>query len=420
VRSLNAPPRRRASYLQSVLLVMKSACMLAGLATAVGCSKDEGPHPGATPARVEVGVVEIRPQRVLLTTELPGRTSAFRVAEVRARVDGIVRKRLYREGGDVREGQPLFQIDPAPFEAALQRARAQFTSAQASAATARLLAERYGPLIKTNAISRQDYDNAIAQARSAAANVDAARAEVTTAQINLGYTRVHAPISGRSARSNVTEGAYVQAAQATLLTTVTQLDPIYVDTTWSAVDLMRVRGELERGQLVMVEGKPRVTVVLEDGTEYARPGTLLFTEVNVEPSTGSVLLRALVPNPRGELLAGMYVHARIDEGSQPDALLVPQRAVTRDRSGRATALIVEGAGDVGKVQLRTLQVERAVGDAWLVTRGVASGDRVIVEGLQQARPGVTVRAVPAPAELGAPPPAGAGRPPRGGGSPGGR
>jgi membrane fusion protein (multidrug efflux system) len=399
---------------------MKSACLLAGLAAIAGaCSKDEGSRPGVKPPPVEVGVVEIRPQRVQLTTELPGRTSAFRIAEVRARVDGIVLKRLYREGGDVRQGQQLFQIDPAPFEAALQRARAQFTSAQASAATAQLLAQRYGPLIKTHAISRQDYDNAVAQARSAAASVDAARAEVRTAQINLGYTRVYSPIAGRSARSNVTEGAYVQQAQATLLTTVTQLDPIYVDTTWSTVDLMRVRRELERGQLVTVEGKPKVTVVFEDGSEYARPGTLLFTEVNVDQSTGSVPLRALMPNPRGELLAGMYVHARIDEGSQPDALLVPQRAVTRDRAGQATALVVEGAGNVGKVQLRTLQVDRAVGDAWLVTRGIASGDRVIVEGLQRARPGATVHAVVAPASLPSPA-AGAQPPPHGGGSPGGQ
>jgi membrane fusion protein, multidrug efflux system len=394
---------------------MRSAVWLAAsVAVAAACSKDDGSQPRAKPAPIEVGTVEIRPQRALLTTELPGRTSAFRVAEVRARVDGIVLKRLYSEGSDVREGQQLFQIDPAPFEAALQRARAQFTSAQSSETTARLLAQRYAPLIKTNAISRQDYDNAVAQARSTLANVAAARADVRTAQINLGYTRVYAPISGRSGRSNVTEGAYVQQAQATLLTTVTQLDPIYVDTTWSTVDLLRVRRELERGQLVTVEGKPKVTVLLEDGSEYAQPGTLLVTGVNVDETTGSVPLRALVPNPRGELLPGMYVRARIQEGSQPDALLVPQRAVTRDRSGRATALVVDPAG---KVQLRQLQVDRAIDDAWLVTQGIAPGDRVIVEGLQNVKPGATIRAVPAPAGLGAPaPPAGA--QPHASGSPG--
>ncbi|HEX3759235.1 MAG TPA: efflux RND transporter periplasmic adaptor subunit [Kofleriaceae bacterium] len=378
--------------LQPHVVIMKPAAWLAGsVALAGACSKD-GSQPSAKPPPIEVGVVEIEPQRVLLTTELPGRTSAFRVAEVRARVDGIVLKRLYREGGDVRQGQQLFQIDPAPFEAALQRARAQFTGAQSSQITAKLLAERYAPLIKTHAISRQDYDNAIAQARNSVANVAAARADVRTAEINLGYTRVYAPIAGRSARSNVTEGAYVQQAQATLLTTVTQLDPIYVDTTWSTTDLMRVRHELERGQLVTVEGKPKVTVVLEDGSEYAQPGTLLFTGVNVDPTTGSVALRALVPNPRGELLPGMYVQARIEEGSQPSALLVPQRAVTRDRTGQATTLLVDRAG---KVQLRPLQVDRAVGDAWLVTHGIAAGDQVIVEGLQRARPGATVKPVPA-------------------------
>ncbi len=372
---------------------MKPAAWLAGsVALAAACSKDDGAQPGAKPPPIEVGVVEIQPQRVPLTTELPGRTSAFRVAEVRARVDGIVLKRLYREGSDVRHGQPLFQIDPAPFEAALQRARAQFTSAQSSQATARLLAERYAPLIKTNAISRQDYDNAVAQARSTLASVAAARADVRTAEINLGYTRVYAPIAGRSARSNVTEGAYVQQAQATLLTTVTQLDPIYVDTTWSTADLMRVRREIERGQLETAAGQPKVTVVLEDGSEHAQPGTLVVTGVNVDETTGSVALRALVPNPHGELLPGMYVRARIDEGSQPAALLVPQRAVTRDRSGRATALIVDGAGKVG---LRLLEVGRAVGDAWLVTRGIAAGDRVIVDGLPRAKPGATVHAVPA-------------------------
>lgn len=396
--------------LQPVLVVMKPAVWLAGsVALAAACSKDAGSQPSAKRAPIEVGVVEIQPQRVLLTTELPGRTSAFRVAEVRARVDGIVLKRLYREGSDVRKGQQLFQIDPAPFEAALQRARAQFTSAQSSEATARLLAQRYAPLIKTNAISRQDYDNAVAQARSALANVAAARADVRTAEINLGYTRVYAPIAGRSGRSNVTEGAYVQQAQATLLTTVTQLDPIYVDTTWSTSDLLRVRREMEYGQLVTVEGKPKVTVVLEDGSEYAQPGTLLFTGVNVDETTGSVALRAVVPNPRGELLPGMYVRARIEEGSQPDALLVPQRGVTRDRSGRATALVVDRAG---QVQLRQLQVDRAIGDAWLVSQGIAPGDRVIVEGLQKVKPGATVKAVPAPASLGAAaPPGGPMQPP---------
>ena len=216
---------------------------------------------------------------------------------MRARVDGIVQKRLFTEGADIRQGQALFQIDPAPYRAALQRARAQLASAEASATSATLLAERYARLIQKHAISQQDYDNAIAQRRRSAADVDAARAAVETAEINLGYTRVDSPISGRTGRSNVTEGAYVQQAQATLLTTVTQLDPIYADTAWPTIDLLRVRRAIEAGQLVTIQGKLRVTLVLEDGREYPRPGALLVTGVNVEQTTGSVPLRALVPNP---------------------------------------------------------------------------------------------------------------------------
>ncbi len=376
-------------------------CSLTGLiAIASSCAKDNASDTSAQPTQsVEVGTVEISPRRVLLTTELPGRTSAFRVAEVRARVDGIVQRRLYAEGADVRAGQPLFQIDPAPYQVALQRARAQLASAEASAASQRLLAERYSRLIAKHAISQQEYDNAVAQAKTALANVEAARAGVKTAEIDLGYTRVYSPIAGRSGRSNVTEGAYVQAAQATLLATVTQLDPIYVDTSWSTAELLRVRRAMERGGLVTIEGKPKVTVVLEDHREYAHPGTLLFTDVNVDATTGSVALRALVPNPRGELLPGMYVRARIQEGTDANALLVPQRGVTRDRGGKPTALIVNRAG---KVELRQLQADRAIGDSWLVTQGITPGDQVIVEGQQNVKPGAIVKAVPAPASLGAP------------------
>ncbi|MDB4954903.1 MAG: efflux system, rane fusion protein CmeA [Myxococcales bacterium] len=375
---------------------------LAGLfALASACAKDNGARAGAQSTEsVEVGTVEIRPQRVQLTTELPGRTSAFRAGEVRARVDGIVQKRLYTEGADVREGQPLFHIDPAPYLAALQSARAQLASAEASAASVKLLAGRYTRLIQKNAISRQEYDNAIAQEKTAVANIEAARAAVKTAQINLGYTRVYSPIAGRSGRSNVTEGTYVQQGPATLLTTVTQLDPIYADTNWSTVDLLRVRRALERGQLITLEGKPEVTVVLEDGREYAKPGTLLVTGVTVDQTTGSVPLRAVVPNPRGELLPGMYVRVRLQEGTDPNALLVPQRAVTRDRTGKATALVVNTAG---KVELRQLQTDRAIGTSWLVTAGIAPGDHVIVEGQQRVKPGATVKEVSAPAEIGEPP-----------------
>jgi membrane fusion protein (multidrug efflux system) len=373
---------------------MASRALLGVIAVSCTCGDDRGaPERAAVTHAIEVGTVEIRPQSAKLTTELPGRTSPVRAGEVRARVDGIVQKRLYVEGADVREGQPLYQIDPAPFQAALQQARAQLASAEASATSAKLLAERYARLIQTRAISRQEYDNAIAQDKTAAANIAAARAAVKTAEINLGYTRVYAPISGRTGRSSVTEGAYVQAAQATLLTTVTQLDPIYVDTSLPVSDLLRVRDELARGQLVTIAGKPRVTVMLETGRELATPGTLLVTGVNVEQSTGSVPLRAVIPNPHDELFPGMYVRASVEEGTQPNALLVPQRAVSRDRSGTATALVVKN----GKVESRRLAADRAIGNAWLVTAGIAPGDHVIVDGQQKVKAGMAVQEV-APSE----------------------
>ncbi|HEY5924082.1 MAG TPA: efflux RND transporter periplasmic adaptor subunit, partial [Kofleriaceae bacterium] len=320
------------------------------------------------------------------------RTSAYRVAEVRARVNGIVQKRLFKEGSDVKAGEALFQIDPAPYQAALESAQAQLARAEATVESAKSLAERYTKLVETNAVSRQEYDDAIAKQKSAVAEVAAARAQVKTARINVDYTRVTAPIAGRIGRSDVTEGAYVQQASATLLATVQQLDPVYIDLTWSSADLMKMRRALESGELQSVDGKAKVSVLLEDGREYAEQGTLQFADVSVDQTTGSVALRAIVPNPKGELLPGMFVRARIDEGTKADALLVPQRAVTRDQNGRPIALVVDKAG---KVERRQLETDRAVGDSWLVTKGVAPGDQIIIEGLQKARPGATVKPVPA-------------------------
>jgi membrane fusion protein (multidrug efflux system) len=373
-------------------------CALLAVVAACGGEAPRAP----APQPVEVGTVEVQPRQVELTTELPGRTAAYRIAEVHARVDGIVQKRLYVEGGDVKEGQPLFQIDPAPYEAALAHAKAQVDSAQAEQVRAKLVAERDKRLLATNAIAREEYDTAIARAKAAAATVEAAKADVKTAEINLGYAHVTAPIAGRTAKALVTEGAYVRAGDATLLTTVTQLDPLYVDTSLPSIDLLRVRRAIESGQLVTNQGRPRVTVVLEDGKPYSQPGELLVTGVNVDQTTGSVALRAVVPNPRGELLPGMYVRALLQEGTDPKALLVPQRAVTRDRTGEATALVVKE----GKVELRKLQIGRAVRDAWLVTAGIAPGDHVIVQGQQKVKPGMPVTEVPAPASLPAeqPPP----------------
>jgi membrane fusion protein (multidrug efflux system) len=361
------------------------------LAALAACGRKQAPS--GPPPPVEVGVVTLAPTPVTLTKELPGRTSAFRVAEVRARVNGIVQKRLFVEGSDVKEGQPLFAIDSAPYRAALEGAKAQLARAEATLANAKLQAQRYGELVADNAVSRQEYENATAALKASEADVAAGRAAVETAQINLGYTTVRSPVSGRIGRSAVTEGAYVQAASATLLATVQQLDPVYVDLTQSSADVLRLRRDLEGGKIQGAGlGKAKVRVVLEDGREYAEAGALQFTDVTVDPSTGSIGLRAIVPNPRGELLPGMFVRARLDEGVNPEALLVPQQGVTRDQKGLPTALVVNAEK---KVERRQLVTDRAVGDAWLVTSGLKAGDQVIVEGLQKVRPGVQVNPVPA-------------------------
>jgi membrane fusion protein (multidrug efflux system) len=342
---------------------------------------------------VEVGVVTLSPTPVTLTRELPGRTSAFRVAEVRARVNGIVLKRRFVEGSDVKEGQVLFLIDPAPYEAALDGAKAARARAEANQANARLLAQRYADLVKDSAVSRQEYEGAQAALQTADADVAAARAAELMARINLGYTAVTAPVSGRIGRSAVTEGAFVQAAQATLLATVQQLDPVYVDVTQSTTEVLKLRRDMESGKLRSAgRGQARVRLVTDDGREYAQTGTLEFTDVTVDPGTGSVALRALFANPKGELLPGMFVRALLEEGVNPQALLVPQVGVTRDQKGVPVALVVNAEK---KVERRQLVTERAVGDAWLVTDGLKAGEQVIVEGLQKVRPGALVNPVPA-------------------------
>jgi membrane fusion protein (multidrug efflux system) len=364
--------------------------LAAGLAAACD-RKPAGPPPA--PAPVEVGVVTVSPRPVTLTRELPGRTSAFRVAEVRARVNGIVLKRLFVEGSDVKEGQKLFLIDPAPYQAAYEGARATLARAEANLANARLVAERYADLVKDNAVSRQEYDNATASLKGAEAEVASGKAAVQTARINLDYTTVTAPVSGRIGRSAVTEGAYVQAGQATLLATVQQLDPMYVDLTQSTDEVLRLRRDLESGKLQSAgAGKARVRLVTEDGKDAGLEGTLQFADVTVDPGTGSIALRAVFPNPRANLLPGMFVRARLDEGVNPQALLVPQVAVTRDQKGLPVAMVVNADR---KVERRQLVADRAVGDAWLVTQGVKAGEQVIVEGLQKVRPGAAVNPVPA-------------------------
>jgi membrane fusion protein (multidrug efflux system) len=354
------------------------------------------PAAAVAPGPVEVGVVTLAPSAVTLTRDLPGRISAFRVAEVRARVNGIVVKRLFTEGSDVKEGQPLFRIDPAPYRAAYDSARAQLSRAEARVASARVQAERYTELVAANAVSKQEHDDTITALKTAEADVAAARAAVQAAQINLGYTTVTSPVSGRIGRSAVTEGAYVQAAQATLLATVQQLDPVFVDVTQSSSEVLQLRRDFASGRLERAAGREeaKVTLLHDDGKEYDVPGSLQFADVTVDPGTGSITLRALFPNPRDELLPGMFVRARLAQGVSPQALLVPQRAVTRNTKGEPTALVVNG----GKVELRVLVTDRAVNDAWLVTSGVKPGEQVIVEGLQKVRPGAQVTTIEAGAK----------------------
>ena len=366
--------------------------VLISLALLCACNKkdDKPARPPAGP--IEVGVVTIQPQQVTLRKELPGRTSAVRVAEVRARVNGIVQKRLFEEGSDVKEGQALFKIDPAPYAAALESARAQVARAEASIASTRSLAERYQKLIETNAVSKQELDDAIAKRKTAEADLAAARAAVKRAAIDVGYTTVTAPLSGRIGRAEVTEGGYVQAQTATLLATIQQIDQVYVDLTWSNAEVMRLRRAIESGEIKTEGGQAKVVLIMEDGREYSEQGKLQFADVTVDATTGSISLRAVFPNPKRELLPGMFVRARIDEGTHPNALLVPQRGVTRDQAGRPQALVVTAAN---KVELRQLTTDRELGDAWLVTSGINPGDRVVVEGLQKVRPGADVKAVPA-------------------------
>ncbi|MBA3542578.1 MAG: efflux RND transporter periplasmic adaptor subunit, partial [Deltaproteobacteria bacterium] len=302
------------------------------VAPTAGCRKETSAPASAAQAKaVEVGVVTLVPEPVTLIKELPGRTSAFRVAEVRARVNGIVLKRLFTEGSDVKEGQALFKIDPAPYQATLESAQAQVARGVAAVEAAKLLRDRYAKLIESKAISQQEFDDARFRVKSAEADVAAARAAVKSAQINIGFTTVTAPLAGRIGRAEVTEGAYVQQSTATLLATVQQLDRLYVDLSWSSGDAVQWRRSMANGT---APGAANVTIVLEDGRPYDLPGTLQFADASVDPTTGMIALRATVPNPTGELLPGMFVRARIEEGRNPAAILVPQRAVSRDQGGR--------------------------------------------------------------------------------------
>jgi membrane fusion protein, multidrug efflux system len=367
--------------------------LIAALVVLGGCvNAKQAPQ---APQPPEVSVVTVRKASVPVLTDLPGRTSAFLVSQVRARVDGIVLKRDFKEGADVKAGQRLYQIDPAPYRAMLDSAIGTLQKSQANLAAQNALEERYKQLVAGNAVSKQDYDNAVSTKGQAAADVVFGKAAVQTAKINLGYTDVVAPITGRVGLSLVTEGAFVQTSAATLMTTIQQIDPIYVDLTQSSVQGLQLRRDIASGK-VKVNGpdQAKVTVFLEDGTQYPVEGTLQFTDITVDPNTGSVTVRAIIPNPNSVLLPGMFVRARVDEGVDDNALLVPQTGVTHNPQGQATALVV---GSDNKVALRTIQATRTFGANWVVDGGLKEGEKVIVSGLQKVQPGALVRVAETPA-----------------------
>ena len=365
---------------RAVLCMLLSWMLLA-------CEEGGKGAPGSSGPR-EVVIIKLEPRREVYTTALAGRIASFQVAEVRPQVGGILQQRLFTEGADVKAGQALYQIDPATYEAALDSAQAALMKAEANVTPARLKAERFRELLAIKAVSKQEYDDAQAAFKQAEADVAVNRAAVKTARINLEYTKVRSPISGRIGKSAFTPGALVTANQAQALTSVRQLDPVYVDITQSSQDLLRLRAQFTNGELRSAAEEAPVRLKLENGAMYPHEGRLQFTDVSVDESTGMVSLRALFPNPEHILLPGMYVRAVIAEGVDENALLVPQRALRRDPKGQASVLLVDGGG---KVDVRLVDVGRTVGDSWQVLSGLKPGDRVIVEGGQNVRPGMSVK-----------------------------
>ena len=362
--------------------------LLSGLLLA-GCDRRQK---SPAPPVAEVAAVTVQPQRLVLSTELPGRTSAYRIAEIRPQVNGIIQKRIFTEGSDVKADQVLYQIDPAPFRAALDSAKASLAKSEANLPAVRLRFERYKGLLAEKAVSQQDYDDREAALKEAEADIEYWKAAVETARINLDYTRVTAPISGRIGKSNVTDGALVTAYQPIPMATIQELDPIYVDVPQSTTELLRLKRRLEDNRLSQNgTNQNKVKLILEDGSAYPLEGMLQFRDVTVDPTTGSVVLRVVVPNPEGVLLPGMFVRAVVKEGTNERAILIPQQAVSHDPKGNPIALIIDAEG---KIQQRRLTLDRAIGDKWLVSSGLASGDRVVVEGMQKVRPGASARVIP--------------------------
>ncbi len=375
----------------SLALLMFIAATLAACGKTPSASAP-GAAPGGASPPAEVGVVTVATADVGLVTELPGRLEASRVAQVRARAAGILQKKLFREGSDVKAGQALFTIDSAPYAALSASAKAVQSKAEANALQTAALAERYKTLVESNAVSKQEYTNAVAAQRQAEADVAVAKANVRTAAINLGYASVTSPISGRIGRALVTEGALVGQGEATQLAVVQQINPLYVNFTQSAADVMKLRGAMASGQFKQANGgdAASVRVVLEDGTEYAMPGRLLFSDLTVDATTGQITLRAEVPNPAGELLPGLYVRVRVEQSQAKDAITLPQQAVTRTGQGD-TVMVV---GTDGKVSPRPVQIGAAKGSNWVVLGGLKSGEQVMVDGFQKLQPNAVVKPVP--------------------------
>ncbi|MFL9924578.1 efflux RND transporter periplasmic adaptor subunit [Herbaspirillum lusitanum] len=378
--------------MSSVSRFTRLTLTVAVAAALAACGQKPNAQAGAGMPPAEVSIVTIAPERITISNDLPGRLEATRIAEVRARVAGIVLKRTFREGAEVKAGEVLYRIDPAPFKAAYDSAQATLAKAQANVTQSTLKAQRYKPLVEVNAVSKQEYDDAFSTQKQAEADVAAAKASVQTAALNLGYATVTSPISGRIGRALVTEGALVgQGSDATQLAVVQQLDPIYVNLTQSSTDLLKLQQAMSSGKLQTVgQGKAKVTLVTDDGRAYPQSGKLLFSDVTVDATTGSVTLRAEFPNPNRTLLPGMYVRAKLEQAVDEQAIVVPQQAVARDLNG--SSVLVVGEGD--KVAARPVKTGSAQGNSWIITDGLKAGDRVIVEGVQKTKPGATVKPVP--------------------------
>ncbi|MBC8951689.1 efflux RND transporter periplasmic adaptor subunit [Xenorhabdus sp. PB62.4] len=371
------------------VLPLATLLVLSGSFILSGCNDNQNTQQGTTGQHVpEVGIVTLKAEPLTVITELPGRTTAYRVAEVRPQVSGIILKRNYKEGSDVTAGESLYQIDPATYQAEYNKAKASLARAQANANVSHLTVERYKSLLGTQYVSKQEFDKATSEYEQASADVQSSQAALENARINLAYTRVTSPISGRAGKSTVTEGALVSAGQSTALTTVQQLDPIYVDITQSSDDYLRLKNEVARGTVQKESKKNKIRLITDAGQEYSQEGYLEFSDVTVDETTGSITMRAVFPNPNEELLPGMFVRTKLEEGVRQNAILVPQQAIARTPRGQATTLVVDKDN---KVELRNINAVQALGNKWLVTEGLKAGDRIIVTGLQKIMPGITVK-----------------------------